>query len=465
MVKRIFVENPIDPLILGDKLVFPTSKRTARNRFLKSALTELCAPWNPSNPATTGLPHDVHVNMYEKWSAGGAGVVVTGNIMVDQHHLESPGNTMITKELDSSERRQIWSKIATKAKKHGALIIGQLGNAGRQTQRAVNPHPYSSSDVPLKVKNIGIRGFGTPVALTFEQIQAEIIDKFVFAAKFLYEAGFDGVQLHGAHGYMLAQFLSRTTNKRTDKYGGSSKNRARIVVDIYNAIRKEIPVETGFVIGIKLNSVEFQDEGLTNNEAVEIAQEIDSVGFDFIELSGGTYEDFKFKHRRETTVKREAFFLEFAEKIKPAIKYAIVYVTGGFRTVPAMIQAIKENATDGIGLGRPITQDFDLPNQILKGSIQSAAEWPFADDYNSALFACTCQMIQAGLTEYSPEKGVNHGIMDLTDEKTFKEYIQIQNEIVQLIATKAEEGRFYLSMIPYMHNEKQFICEGTIPEL
>uniref|UniRef100_A0AC35GIA0 NADH:flavin oxidoreductase/NADH oxidase N-terminal domain-containing protein n=1 Tax=Panagrolaimus sp. PS1159 TaxID=55785 RepID=A0AC35GIA0_9BILA len=264
---------------------------------------------------------------------------------------------------------------------------------------------------------------------------------------------------------MIAQFLSRTTNKRTDKYGGSSKNRARIVVDIYNAIRKEIPVETGFVVGIKLNSVEFQEEGLTNNEAVEIAQKIDNIGLDFIELSGGTYEDFKFKHRRETTVKREAFFLEFADKIKPAIKNAIVYVTGGFRTVPAMVQAIKENATDGIGLGRPITQDFDIPYQIINGLTQSAAEWPFADDYNSALFACTLQMCQAGLTEYSPEKGVNYGIMDLTDKKTLMEYQQVQNEIVQLIAKKAEERKFLLSIIPYQLNQKTFICEGTIPEI
>ena len=193
--------------------------------------------------------------------------------MVDQHHMECPGNTIIAKELDSLERRKNWAAIATNSKKHGALIIGQLSNAGRQTPLVVNPHPFSSSDVGLGVA-LG-RKFGQPITLTTEQVQTEIIDKFVFASKFLYETGFDGVQLHGAHGYMIAQFLSRTTNKRTDKYGGSAQNRARIVVDIYDAIRKEIPVSTGFLIGIKLNSVEFQQEGLTNDEAIQIAAEID----------------------------------------------------------------------------------------------------------------------------------------------------------------------------------------------
>ena len=201
--------------------------------------------------------------------------------MVDQNHLESPGNTMILKELDSPERREIWTKVATASKKHGALIIAQLGNAGRQTQAVVNPHPFSASDVTLK-KNVFNRQFGKPIALTLAQVQTEVIDKFVYTTKFLYECGFDGVQLHGAHGYLIAQFLSRTTNKRTDKYGGSPENRARIVVDIYNAIRKEIPASTGFVVGIKLNSVEFQEEGLTNAEAIIIAKEIDvSIFFAF----------------------------------------------------------------------------------------------------------------------------------------------------------------------------------------
>uniref|UniRef100_A0A914QBB4 NADH:flavin oxidoreductase/NADH oxidase N-terminal domain-containing protein n=1 Tax=Panagrolaimus davidi TaxID=227884 RepID=A0A914QBB4_9BILA len=330
MVKRIAVENPVDPKILGDALTFPTSKKVAKNRFMKAPLSENLAKWDPTNPAITGAASDLHVNLYEKWAAGGFGIVVTGNIMVDQMHLESPGNTIITKELDLPHRREIWKSLASKAKQHGTLIVAQISHAGRQTALIVNQHPFSSSDVQLKRDAYG-REYGIPITLTEEQIKTEIIEKFVYTSKVLYECGFDGVELHGAHGYLIAQFLSRTTNKRTDKYGGSPQNRARIVTEIYEAIRKEIPASTGFI----------------------------NVGFDFIELSGGTYEEMGFSHKKKSTIAREAFFLEFAEKIKLAIKSAVVYLTGGFRTVPGMVKAVECKGTDGIGLGRPITQDMD----------------------------------------------------------------------------------------------------------
>uniref|UniRef100_A0AC34F973 NADH:flavin oxidoreductase/NADH oxidase N-terminal domain-containing protein n=1 Tax=Panagrolaimus sp. ES5 TaxID=591445 RepID=A0AC34F973_9BILA len=430
MVKRIPIENPVDPKILGDAITFPTSKKVAKNRFFKAALSENLAAYDPSNRAINGLPNEMHVNLYEKWAAGGFGVVVTGNVITDEMHLESPGNTIITKELDLPQRRKIWTKIASKAKKHGALIISQLGNAGRQTSITVNKHPFSASDVQLK-RDAAYREYGVPIPLTTEQIKTEVIDKMVYASKVLYECGFDGVELHGAHGYMIAQFLSRTTNKRTDKYGGTPENRARIIVEINDAIRKEIPASTGFIIGIKLNSVEFQREGLTGEETAIIAAEIDKAGLDFIEISGGTYEAMAFKHKRQSTLNREAFFLEYAEKVKAVVKNAKVYVTGGFRTVPGMVKAIENDETDGIGIGRPITQDFDLPLKILNRSVQSTIEWPFGDDFVSAALACACQMAQAASTPYSPDKDINEGIMDLTDETTLKEYKCAQNLFFQ----------------------------------
>ena len=295
--------------------------------------------------------------MYEKWSAGGYGVVLTGTVLIDQFHLEAPGNTIIQKELDSPERRAIWKEIALRAKTQGNLIIAQIGHAGRQTPKFINPRPFSSSAVTLNM-TVRLREFGEPVELTTDQIKTEVIDKFVYAAKYLYDAGFDGIQLHAAHGYMLAQFLSNSTNKRTDEYGGSPRNRARIVVETYNAIREEIPASTGFIIGVKLNSVEFQNKGLTTDEAQEIARALDEAGLEFIELSGGTYEESAFEHKRESTRKREAYFAELAEQIKPVVKNAIIYVTGGFRTVPGMVRAIRDGITDGIGLGRPATGEF-----------------------------------------------------------------------------------------------------------
>ncbi|KAE9547494.1 hypothetical protein FO519_009295 [Halicephalobus sp. NKZ332] len=448
MAKRLPVEKFMNPNILGEEIVFPTSKRIAKNRFLKSALSEYVAHYTPNNPATHGLATNTHVNMYEKWSAGGYGVVITGNIITDQLHLESPGNTILQKELDSPERKSIWSEIASRAKAQGNLILAQLGNAGRQTPTFVNPRPFSSSTVALSKSVFRVKDFGEPVELTTEQVRNEVIDKFTYAAKYLYEAGFDGIQLHGAHGYMIAQFLSKTTNKRTDKYGGSPRNRAQIVVDIYNAIREQVPASTGFIVGIKLNSVEFQNEGLTTDEAEEVARTLDEAGLDFIELSGGTYEEFGFVHK-ESTKKREAYFAEFAGQIKPVVKNAIVYVTGGFRTVPAMVQSIKDGVTDGIGLGRPATGEFDFPKRILNRTVQSAKKHPFEGDLISAILACSLQMAQAGSKPLKDSKDVNDGIMDLTDEKTVEEYNNAQKLFLLEILGAGKEGNIKYGVVPY----------------
>lgn len=124
------------------------------------------------------------------------------------------------------------------------------------------------------------------------------------------------LQLHGAHGYLLAQFLSRTTNKRTDRYGGSLENRARIILEIAQSIRKKLPAaSTGFMLGIKINSKEFQQGGFSEDEAKELCQLLEQYEFDFVELSGGTYESLAFSHKRESTKKREAFVSSWTSKM------------------------------------------------------------------------------------------------------------------------------------------------------
>uniref|UniRef100_A0A7E4WAD6 Oxidored_FMN domain-containing protein n=1 Tax=Panagrellus redivivus TaxID=6233 RepID=A0A7E4WAD6_PANRE len=451
MVNRIPVEKHVDPSILGETLTFPTSKRVVRNRFLKSALSECQALWTPETPATNGLPPKNFPNLYEKWCAAGYGVVITGNVMVDKNHLEAPGNTIITADTESPEKREIWTAVAKASKAQGGLLIAQLGHAGRQTPLYVNSTPFSASDVQLK-SHVRRRDFGQPIELSLEQIQTEVIDKFVYTAKFFYEVGFDGIQLHGAHGYLLAQFLSGTTNKRNDKYGGNAANRARIIVDVYDAIRTVIPAETGFVIGIKLNSVEFQNEGLQTDEAVIIAEILDNAGFDFIELSGGTYEQLAFKYTRETTVKREAYFLHFASQITPAIKNAVIYLTGGFRTVPAMVAAVKDGATQGIGLGRPATQEYDLVNNLLSGKIESTIAWsPIIDpqDFTTAEFACTAQMAQAAQKSVAESESINEGVIDLTDDDTVKEFLEAQQKHLDKAVAASKEGRVVYGYVPF----------------
>uniref|UniRef100_A0A914YH28 Uncharacterized protein n=1 Tax=Panagrolaimus superbus TaxID=310955 RepID=A0A914YH28_9BILA len=127
-----------------------------------------------------------------------------------------------------------------------------------------------------------------------------------------------------------------------------------------------------------------------------------------------------------------------------------------------MTQAINDNATDGIGLGRPATQEFDLPNNLINGTFQSTPFWRFGDDFNAALFACACQMSQAGLTEYFPDRGVNYGIMDLSNDKTFEEYQNAYNEFIKIITKKGEAGKFYFGIVPYQLNGRAIICEGAV---
>ena len=140
--------------------------------------------------------------------------------------------------------------------------------------------------------------FAKPHAASEEEI-ANIKEGFVHAAEYLEKAGYDGIEFHGAHGYLLAQFLSDTTNKRTDRYGGSLENRARIILEIADEVRKR--TKPDFIVGIKINSVEFQEGGFKPEEAKQLAAMLEEYKLDFVELSGGTYEKLSFGHQREST--------------------------------------------------------------------------------------------------------------------------------------------------------------------
>lgn len=244
--------------------------------------------------------------------------------------------------------------------------------------------------------DVKIEMFGNTFAKPHPASQGEIddiINRFAHAAEFLHKAGWDGMQLHGAHGYLLAQFLSQSTNLRDDKYGGQLVQRARIITEIAAAVRKRVP--KSFSIGIKMNSVEFQEKGFAPAEAKELVKLLEDNEFDYVELSGGTYEATAFHHKKESTKKREAFFLEFAEEIVPALKKTKVYVTGGFKTVAAMVGALK--TVDGVGLGRAATQEPRLPNDILEGKVNGVVEQLFdANNFGLTNVVAGTQILQIG---------------------------------------------------------------------
>ncbi|CAI2354581.1 unnamed protein product [Caenorhabditis sp. 36 PRJEB53466] len=416
--------------------------KEAQNRFLKAALTERVSTYDPENPKNHGLPTDSILNLYDKWGNGKFGMILTGNVLVDPTNLESAGNAIIFEEGDSAERRALFSKWAEKIKQDGALAVVQLSHGGRQTPATIEPHPWSASDVKL-VGERRFTPFGKPVPLTVEQIKTHVIDRFVYAARFAYETGFDGVELHAAHGYLLAQFTSPTTNKRIDHYGGSIANRQRIILEIYDAIRAAVPASTGFIVGIKTNSVEFQEEGTTVDHAKEMCEAYENAGFDFVELSGGTYEKLAFHHLRESTRNREAFFLEFAEKIRPVFKNTVVYLTGGFRTVKAMVEAVETGATQGIGLGRPITAEPDLPKKILERSVASSIRNALDDnDFAITNLASNTQMHQMGKTTFKQAgQKPTHGISDFSDETTVERYKEALKEYTIFMKTLAAQKK------------------------
>lgn len=372
MPDRYDSEN-VDAAPLGKPLHFEFANRTAPNRFLKAAMTERLSSWDPENFEKRGIPSDNLINVYKRWGEGQFGVILTGNIMIAYDHLEAAGNPIVPPEAKpeaGDARFEAFKKMAEVSKAHGSLIIGQVSHPGRQVEERIQKDPVSASDIQLEGDIMGMK-FRKPHAATEEEI-TKLKNQFIHTAEYLHKAGYDGIQLHGAHGYLLAQFLSNTTNKRTDKYGGSLENRARIITEIADGIREKIPTSAGFVVGIKINSVEFQQSGFSPEEAKELVSLLETHKFDFVELSGGTYESLAFVHKRESTIKRESFFIEFAEQITPGLKHTRSYVTGGLKTVGAMVKAL--DAVDGVGLGRPATQEFQLPKLILEGGIKGAIE-------------------------------------------------------------------------------------------
>jgi 2,4-dienoyl-CoA reductase-like NADH-dependent reductase (Old Yellow Enzyme family) len=234
--------------------------------------------------------------------------------------------------------------------------------------------------------------FGNPRAATQADI-AQLINSFAHAAEYLDNAGFDGINLHAAHGYLLAQFLSPRTNKRTDSYGGTVTNRARLIIEIVQEIRRR--VSHSFIISAKLNSTDFQDDGLTPEDTRELVRVL--IGLDFVELSGGTYERLAFEHIKESTRKREAFFLEFAEMIVPGLgvgRKTKVFITGGLRTVGAMVGAL--DIVDGVGLARPAAQEPRLAADIIANRVRGAIRpiVPFDTDTGLGFVAASMQMKQ-----------------------------------------------------------------------
>lgn len=319
---------------------------TIKNRFMKAATSETMGDKNYRPTAEL-------INLYKVWANGGTGLIITGNVMVEQTARGEFGNIVI-EDAQNLELLKQWAKAGTQ---NGAKIFMQLNHPGKQSPKTISKQPVSASAIPMEGSNSF--AFNTPRALTNNEIKT-IVQKFSNAAIVAKEAGFSGVEIHAAHGYLLSQFLSPHDNQRVDEYGGSLENRMRLLVEIYTGMREKLG--SGFPIALKINSSDLRPGGFSKEDSLKVIQKMDQLGIDLIEISGGNYE--------KPTVQgigKGAFFIDYAAKVKQSVK-APVAVTGGFSTANGMSNAIENDEADFIGLARPIVLIPDLPNQFEVGN-------------------------------------------------------------------------------------------------
>ncbi|KAE8357250.1 hypothetical protein BDV27DRAFT_164688 [Aspergillus caelatus] len=261
----------VSPDRLGCRLSFAFSGKSARNRFLKSSTGERMASFSETDISCRGIPSAELVNLYRHWGEGSIGLIITGNVMIDCAHLVSAGDAIIPVDAQLKGLRfDRFSGIALEAKRHGSLVIAQLCHPGRQTPLHLQPFPISAG--------------------------------FAHAAAYAERAGFDGIQLQAAHGHLLSQFLSPRTNKRQDSYGGNVKNRMRLISEIRKAISERVAKD--FIVWIKINAVEFQQSAFGSEETDQLSIELERRRFDFVELSGGTYEDWTMHRKQVASIQR-----------------------------------------------------------------------------------------------------------------------------------------------------------------
>lgn len=192
-----YTSEEVDVSPLGQPLYFEFSGRTAKNRFIKAAMSEHLATFDSDVFENRGVPLPELVNVYRRWGEGGFGVLLTGNVMIAYDQLEAAENTIIPPDATfSGDRFEAFKELASQAKKDGSLIVAQVSHPGRQVPESIQPHPISASDVRLVAEFAG-KTYAKPRPMEKADFQS-VIDGFAHAAEYLYKAGFDGIQLHGA---------------------------------------------------------------------------------------------------------------------------------------------------------------------------------------------------------------------------------------------------------------------------
>ena len=352
--------GPGASVALADSLRLPCGV-VLPNRIAKAAMTECLA-----DPRTND-PNARHERLFRRWATGGVGLMVTGNVMVDRRFLERTSNVVIDERTDRAGLER-WARAAQST---GVPTLVQVNHPGRQCSVFVSRSPVAPSRV--RVKALG--AFVTPRALSDDEVDA-LVTRYAQVATQVVAAGFAGVQVHAAHGYLASQFLSPRANLRTDRWGGSLANRARFLLEAVR--RTRAAVGSGAVVAVKLNSADFQRGGFEPGDAVQVARWLQDEGVDLLEISGGTYESPGFMGlgaHGESSDGPEAYFLDSAVRVRREVGIPLM-LTGGLRTAATMRRIVADGTVDVVGLARPLALEPDLPRGLLDGTTEASRARP-----------------------------------------------------------------------------------------
>jgi len=345
---------------LSSGLVLPCGV-VLKNRIAKAALSEQMAD-------ADGAPGERLLRVWDRWSRSGAGLMLTGNVIVDGERLIETGN-VVAEDERSMALMQIWAQTA---KAGGSAVWVQINHPGRCQPKSMSHEPVAPSAIATDFGGL----FAMPRALLHEEI-LDLIQRYTKAASICKAAGFDGVQIHAAHGYLISQFLSPLSNTRDDDWGGDAVRRRRFLIEIVRAVRAT--VGSSFPVGVKLNSADFQKGGFSNEESMAVVQILEAESVDLLEVSVGNAEDAGMLSEpgahSSSRKAREAFFIEYAESVRRVSSIPLM-LTGGFRSASGMQNALDSKAVDIVGMGRPFILEPDLPARILAGTADSAVMVP-----------------------------------------------------------------------------------------
>lgn len=322
------------------------------NRIAKAAMEENMADLNQA-------PSRELKQLYKTWAEGEPGLLLTGNVMIDRRAMTGPGGVALENEQHLDSFRE-WADVA-RAK--GVHFWVQLSHPGRQTMANLGQQALAPSAIALDLGSFS-RMFATPRAMTEDDIQ-DVIQRFATSARLAEKAGFTGVQIHGAHGYLLSQFLSPLSNHRTDRWGGSLENRARLLLEVIHAVRAS--VSPSFCVAVKLNSADFQRGGFDAADARAVVELLNPLPIDLLELSGGSYEApaMQGEARDGRTLAREAYFLEFAKELATIARMPLM-VTGGIRRLP-VVQHVLDSGIAMAGIATALTLEPQLIRHWREG--------------------------------------------------------------------------------------------------